>query len=541
VKIDDWNPYPTFRPGQREQIEAVLNSYDANVSDVVTLDVPTAGGKSLTIYILGKIIEEELREEYNSRKPGMDGERGDPFKAIYSNPLVSLTNQLRDNKLFDLPTLVGKSNYKCLAFEGETAEDCPFEGIKPTHAICKKCPYKIAKGIFNSTIFCAETFDRFYLDVKTRYNTKFLFVDESATLFDNLVSKSEVIIPDRITKKNVAIELEKHYNELIVNKRNLDLIYTMALMKFENNPNSELLKKGVQKAKKDLRFVEREAERIEKALLYIEKNIPFIVYKRTDPVYDKKEKKKVPKERNYFKLLDVKYVFKQMVKNMDLVVLASGTPSSELYVDGSMRHKVISMPHPIDVNRRLVYFHEGLGSGSKSARKASAPNAADMIVRLHNKFNKHTIVHTGTYEYARMIQNELIELHPSDQIICQREDFREECLELWQSTPESIFLCVKFTDGLDLKGTEYPLGVIAGLNFPNRGDPWIAERCKLDGDRWYNIQVANSVMQACGRNTRDENDFGEVHIIDHNFGWHYAKFKNTFYNKKWFQEAIRYV
>jgi Rad3-related DNA helicase len=534
--FDYYNPYPSFRTGQSEQINNVIDAYNSGYK-ACTLKVPTAGGKSLTGYILMNKFAEGYLAEYDFKsKYDKDAQLQ---RALYTTPQINLVEQLRGNTLFKMPVIIGKSNYECSVFHGYNADDCPYENSKSPHAKCKSCVYKMDKYLFNNSCIGAETFDRFYLDANTRANTKFLFIDESATLFDCLVSKSELRLPEIIVGEDGLFqELNKYFKLIVERTISLKETYDKARKALGDSTDKKLANDAKQ-AKRAYNASYNEQKRVANVLNYLNRSIPYVIYDKEDIIFDRSTKEKTSIVRKYFKLLDAKYIFEDMITGMDFVVLASGTPSSELVVPNKIRHCYINMPHPIDVSQRLVYYHKNVGSGKAASRKISAPNAAYKIMELHNKYNKHTIVHCGTYEYAQLIYNELTDLHPN--VVLQKEGHREECLSMWQSIPDSIFLSVKFTDGLDLAGPEYPIGIIAGLNFPNIGDAWISKRNKLDNSQWYNIQVANSIIQACGRNTRNEKDFGEVHIIDNSFGRHYGQHKNSYYNYDWFKEAIRYV
>lgn len=84
MDLNQYNPYPSFQLGQAEAIGQMLELIEDG-QKVVELNAPTAAGKSLDLYVLGKI----LFKEYN-----MD-------KVIYTTPLVALVTQLQKNELFN--------------------------------------------------------------------------------------------------------------------------------------------------------------------------------------------------------------------------------------------------------------------------------------------------------------------------------------------------------------------------------------------------------------------------------------------------------
>lgn len=57
IDIDSYNPYPSFQPGQKEAITQILGLHEDG-QKIIELAAPTAGGKSLILYILGKALTE---------------------------------------------------------------------------------------------------------------------------------------------------------------------------------------------------------------------------------------------------------------------------------------------------------------------------------------------------------------------------------------------------------------------------------------------------------------------------------------------------
>ena len=113
IDIQQYNPYPSFQPGQAEAIQQMLDLHESGAR-VVELNAPTAAGKSLDLFVLGRILTEELQVG----------------RVAYTTPLVALVNQLQDNAAFEkMPILKGKRNYPCGLLRGTTggwqsAEDC---------------------------------------------------------------------------------------------------------------------------------------------------------------------------------------------------------------------------------------------------------------------------------------------------------------------------------------------------------------------------------------------------------------------------------
>lgn len=154
--IQQYNPYPSFQLGQQEAVQQILELHDSG-QKVVELNAPTAAGKSLDLYVLGRILTEELATG----------------RTVYTTPLVALVNQLENETAFSaMPVLKGKRNYPCkplrdaLGNSWSSADDCPYDTWKDAIAAfpaCGMCPYHKAYGKFQARDFGATTLARYQM------------------------------------------------------------------------------------------------------------------------------------------------------------------------------------------------------------------------------------------------------------------------------------------------------------------------------------------------------------------------------------------
>ena len=113
-RIDEYNPYGSFRPGQKEAITQILDRFDEG-QKIIELNAPTASGKSLDLFVLGMCL---------SKDKGID-------KVVYTTPLVALVDQLdKEPKFSAMPVLRGRRNYPCANNPEFTADECPFGAKK---------------------------------------------------------------------------------------------------------------------------------------------------------------------------------------------------------------------------------------------------------------------------------------------------------------------------------------------------------------------------------------------------------------------------
>ena len=497
--IQQYNPYPSFQPGQQEAVQQILELHDSG-QKVVELNAPTAAGKSLDLYVLGRILTEELATG----------------RTVYTTPLVALVNQLENETAFSaMPVLKGKRNYPCkplrdaLENSWSSADDCPYDTWKDAIAAfpaCGMCPYHKAYGKFQARDFGATTLARYQMPGSIRDETTVLLVDESAGLEKTLIDRATLVMPEEVDLEDLVPSLTLYYHRLseMIEDLGTQIARTEAL-----RARTELVK--------ERNKVEREARKCAKVLSHLEHEHPYII--------DKERK---------FRLLDGRPEFRNLIENLDLVVLASGTPATSIITDD---YKPVIIQHPIPVERRLCYYWP-VGSMAFKERQATAPKMAQAIADLHARFGKKTMVHCGAYVIARMLHDAM---QPKARKFCilQRQDDREGSKDEFLGAKQAIFLSVNFEEGLDLKGEAYPLNIIAKVPFENIGDEFIKARNERDNYKRYNMHAAVAVMQAAGRCTRSASDFSETYILDSSWQGFFNRSKRLF--QPWFVAALKKV
>ena len=190
--------------------------------------------------------------------------------------------------------------------------------------------------------------------------------------------------------------------------------------------------------------------------------------------------------------------------------------------------------HPIPVEHRTCYY-DPVGSMNFKERQTTAPKMAQRINELHERFGKKTMVHCGAYVVAQMIYDSM----PNKDIcILQDQSDREGSKNKFLTTEgQAIFLSVNFEEGLDLKGPEYPLNIIAKLTFENIADEFIKARNERDNYKRYNLNTAVATMQAAGRCTRSVKDYSETYILDASWQGFFNRNKRLL--QPWFIASLR--
>lgn len=539
MAYEKYSPYNSFRAGQEKAIHDIISAFE-HEKQVVELNAPTAAGKTVILYCVGRILEKEF---------GIGN-------IVFTSPQVSLIEQ---GNLFDLPKLVGKSNYSCEAIEGCTAAECPFSSKEEGFVSCDDCTYRMAKRKFHEAKFKATTLARYFVDRTINCDAQVIEIDEFTEAERALIDRTAIDlgmdkkIPNSRNWKEVDAllkatntylatdgarfditkHIERRYDELRLMAQDLKVAcssYRKELFKSGNGKPDDKEIKKLKRMSSDYMHVNNQAMACGRALRYINSGVKYALVGEKEDVWNPNIGKKVPTIKTYFRLMDARLPFQDLIRDKEFVILASGTPTTSLLTND---YESVVMKHPIDKSRRLIHYTP-VGKMNNNVKEKTAPLMAEKIKFLHDLYSRKTLVHCGSYAVAELLSEHLYHLHRN--IILQDRTDREGSLLHWQRLDDAIFLSVRYEEGLSLDGPEYPMNVIAKAPFMNPYDAYVEQRNAYDNKKWYNLSLATLVQQACGRATRSPDDYSETYILDESFGWFYRSFNYLFAD--WFKEAF---
>jgi Rad3-related DNA helicase len=491
----------------------ILDLYDSG-NKIVELNAPTASGKSLDLFVLGQVLSKEY---------GIG-------KVVYSTPLVALVNQLQDNPAFcSMPVLKGRSNYPCAFLlqtsrRWHTADECPFdtwsEAMKEMWLRrpedegkpCSSCVYQHARLRFMKSSFGATTLARYMADPSIREVCSVLLIDESAGLEKSLIDWAALKLPVHLDLDDLNQSLNMYYHYLISVVKDLTLQIEKSKESYLNSTHGDY--DAIAKLQKQRSRASGEAEKCARILAHIDHEDPFMI-----------------DTTRTFRLLEGKSVFQKLTSDLKFCVLASGTPTTDTLTD---TYESVQVQHPISLERRICYYWP-IGSMNFKERAETAPKIAAVIEWLHKTRQKKTMVHCGAYNVAKLIYDNLSPEASKITILQDRKD-RENSKVRFLTADQAIFLSVEFTVGLDLKGPDYPLNIIAKIPFENIEDGFVKARNARDNYKRYNLHAAVSVMQAAGRCTRSLDDYSETWILDSSWNGFFNRNKRLF--QPWFVAAL---
>jgi Rad3-related DNA helicase len=498
-RIDQLNPYLSYRDGQKEAVQDIINAVDDHKT-IIQLDAGVGAGKSLILTVAARRILETV---------GLK-------KAIYTTPQKKLVEQLRQDDRLNIPCLVGKANYPCASYPPElgiTADTCPLPR-QQRKELCPSCPYEEARQRFKWAKLGAATLSKLLFDT-TLDAPDILIIDESSGLEERLINQSEITLPYSVHANTIQEDLQAWGEELRESITRAESKQTAFGEEIAGgSPGNELLAEAAKSGKR-LRGLELQLHKVEYLLRILADGQKYVI-----------------NEERVFRTLDGKRQFNRLTHDPQVVLMASGTPCPQMVCND---YRTVYMANPIPVEKRLVYF-EPIGKMSAAEREKTIDKMAPKIAALHKEHGHNTLVHCHSYPCSEMLSSALMDEGVRvDYMERDKNDRKEEIIKSWMKGDGTILTSVGCEEGLDLKGPKFPLNVVAVVPFLFRGDKWVLKREESDKKLPYHQQhgvmsTAIAIQQATGRTTRGPDDFSKTYILDSNFAWFVRRYRQAFKN-----------
>ena len=170
----------------------------------------------------------------------------------------------------------------------------------------------------------------------------------------------------------------------------------------------------------------------------------------------------------------------------------------------------IQVDSPFSVEKRPIELNLA-GKMSKSRVKQSAPKSIEILQKILKRHEgEKGLIHTHSYKCQQYIVNHLY----SNRLISHGNNNRERVLKFFEEDENPLVLVSpSMSEGVDLPYDKCRFQVIYKIPFPYLGDKQVHMRMKKD-QRWYAYKTAMTLMQACGRGMRAEDDSCVTYILD---------------------------
>jgi len=500
---------PTFRPGQKEAIEAVYDAFESGKRFVI-LECPTGTGKSHI---------------------------GATF-ARYFNKAHILTVQkiLQDQYTRDFGremfTMKGRGAYTCLVNKDGKSRTCAVGVCRTDPSVHHEdCPYREALRAAQIASITVHNFDSFYYQAMTRaYEPRpLLLVDEAHNIENKFLNFVGFKVSNKKDRRLVIPEyktLEK-YDEFL--KKYKDAIYNNVIKKYEDlladgfeifGEDADSLVKGYDEAKR----------------LYTRLNLYFSSRETTEYVFDYKNEEGVQSVE--FKPLFVgDFVREKLFFYGKRILLMSATfLDKEIFCKSvgidPEEAEYISLPSYFPIKNRPI-VKDYVGSMSYNNINNTLPQMIDKLSEiLEDHEGERGIVHTVSEYVANYIKRNL-----KDPRLTFRRDYLtvNEMLAVHKNKSDSFIVASGLKEGLDLHGDLSRVQVLMKVPYASLGDKRVKRRMEVDKS-WYGYMTALSLIQSVGRSVRSAEDHAVTYILDKDFGRFYGM--NNRFLPEYIKEAI---
>lgn len=515
-------PFPSFREGQQEAIEAILGAFAAGKKYAI-LDAPTGSGKSPIGVTVSRFFE----------------------KSFYITGSKMLQDQLLRDFGADpeIEDLKGRNAYTCIYWD-----ECPDAGSKPAaHVPCSEgfckvkgkascqfclpqglpplCPYFHQAGLAARASLAVMNFSSFLYQInfaKRFTERNLLIIDEAHNTESQLLDFVSLTLSDiSIDIPLPELKSAKEYQAYFKEKDLPGIIRLKILEATQEEKVKDIDRWSNLKSKLD-------------------------AFMQADPAGWVCQWK--VSSRGRIRTVELKPIFvnefarKHMFRIADHVLLMSATIISPKIMCDSLGIRmddvyVHAMPNLFPPEHRPIFFDSSVGAMSYRNRQATLPKMIKKITEIcRNHDGLRGIIHTHNF----WLSEQIVEGVPPDvrkRLLYQKEFFsKQELLKRHEQEEGSIIIGPAWHEGLDLKDDLGRFAIICKVPFPSAKDnPQLKARMDLSQD-YYNYVTALKLVQSYGRTVRSLEDWAITYILDGDFGW--FRYRASDMMPAWFEEVV---
>ena len=235
------------------------------------------------------------------------------------------------------------------------------------------------------------------------------------------------------------------------------------------------------------------------------------------------------------------------------------------YVLKHAKHKVllsatVGLHHAFDENLGIKYTTQGVSYLSKIPstfnfdnspiyyiptykmsyynKAQDFPKIIQMCIKILNATDKRGIIHTGSYENARMFYSSVPKEIQKRLFLYGDSKQKDEVMPLIKKTKNGVLVGPTLTEGIDLPNDYCRFIILMKIPYPNITSKIIKKKIELFAD-WYNNTTSNIIIQSLGRGIRNENDYCTTYILDGCFTNLYQQTKEQY--PKYIRDRIKII
>ena len=430
----------------------------------------------------------------------------EPFGVYALTITKSLQDQYKDS--FDSAALLkGQSNYQCEYDPEVTVDSAPclyVKGLKKECWDCNRCTYYNDRNTMLKSSFATLNYSMYFSLPEHLKRRKILVLDEASELEEQLVNQftCEIDIPFLMkTETSVAAfpsddKTVSTLNWLTKLSSSIasNISSYMEYLKNKKNKDSEFHKKNTECNK----------------LQRLQTSIDLLISTYYDSQYIVDRVDKCIK----FTPLKVDKLSKYLFDNADHVILLSATiidPSSFARTLGIQNYNYIEVDSTFQASKSPIYILAKQKINFQNLKSLLPTICKQIEGILEEHDGQKGIIHTHTQYITDYIRDNV----KSNRLLCREAGVKnEDILEKHtQSSKGTVLVSPSMTYGVDLKGDLAMFQIVMKAPWLPTKESRIEKMMKLDAS-WYVNKMLCTLVQACGRGVRSENDECVTYILD---------------------------
>lgn len=505
----------TARPAQVEILARIDKAINAGKKYII-INAPTGIGKSLISKTLGNYSNNPSSSFIKCVKDysiyGEDGPLIMDQEPHFGCFALTITKALQDqykDSFSDTGVLKGKSNYQC-AVDDELSVDvapCIFEAnLKNKCWSCNTCPYYNSRNDMLIKKFSTLNYSMFFSLPEHLKKRQVLVCDEGSELEEQLVSQFTCEIDIPFLVKNGILVSAFPTQET-----------STKIFAWINNITEQLdltvkdLKNWLGKAEHRKDFIEfNKKKTLYTKITSLQQKITTLqgTYYEAQYLIEKIDSniKFIPLKVDVLS----KYLFDQV---KTVVILSATIINHKNYAKslGMKDYEYIEVETNFDPEKSPIYI--------MAKQKLNYKNLTSMLPTLKNQVEQILAEHKGEkgiiHTHTQYIADYIRENTKNKRLLFREKGVtNEDILDIhFNSDEPTVLVSPSMTYGVDLKGDYGKFQILLKAPWLPTKEIRVEKLMKMDKE-WYSDQMLKTLVQACGRGVRSEDDECQTYILD---------------------------
>ena len=509
----------TPRAQQITLISKIQAAFESGKKFVICC-APTGSGKSFIAKTLSEISKPpssrlvDLISDHSAFAQGFEGEYiyadeclQQPAHGAFALTITKVLQDQYEDQFSDTAIVKGKSNYTCAVDDSFNTEVAPCVFTPLIKSDClrhSKCPYYEARKHALLNKFSAVNYKMFFSIPEHVKKKNYVICDEASELEDELVRQFSVSVPyERLKFAGIT------QHPLMTDNPDLARVWVNDLTRLVGNKISSLTSKNKDRLhyltssdKHKISYLRN----LHNSLKSLDKN-----WLTTEYIIE------YTPEAASFTPLTVNRLASAIFDSAERILLMSATiidPANFAKTLGITDYAYIEGESVFDAKKSPIYVSTKHRI-NHSNLKTILPELATLVRQIvdHHKEDKG-IVHTHTQYICDFLRAELKDDYRF--LYRSSKDTNESILNDHFATDDpTVVVSPSMAYGVDLKDDLARFQIIVKLPYMPLNQKRIKRLFDIDRE-WYENKMLNTLVQAAGRATRNENDHSVTYVLDGN-------------------------